>query len=138
MPILMKYFFVKDISLASILTGFGIPPRLSDPVTSEKEVRNGAEVLTRKFWLDISAPEHEELCKKLVSAYGAARNWETYEMDAEHPLYWMKGALENRCTWLEWVHNGVTTMTKIEEGDRTVFIGPRLSQANRNILKKAL
>ena len=134
----MKHFFVKDISLASILLTNGVPPRYFDPVTEEKSIRDGSEVFSRKFWLDISDPDHEAICKETVSAYSEARQWERYELDKNHPVYWMKAVLENRCTWLDWTHNGVTAMTVIEDGNRTIIVGPKLSDKKKQTLKKML
>ena len=50
----------------------------------------------------------------------------------------MKGVLENRTANLHLYHHGATEMKVVEEGDRTIYIGPRISDKNKNILKKAL
>ena len=134
----MRSIFVLDISLASILDAFGVPKRNPDPVTREIRTRDGQQVESGKWWFDVSEDENAEKAKWIMEAYGAARDWEDYQLDPEHPLYWMKGVLENRTANLHLFHHGATPMKVIENGDRTVFIGPRLSQKDRDTLKKML
>ena len=50
----------------------------------------------------------------------------------------MKGVLENRTANLHLFHHGATPMKVIEKGDRTVYIGPRISRKDRETLKKML
>jgi len=134
----MRSIFVLDISLASILDAFGIPKRNPDPVTREIRTRDGQQVESGKWWFDVSDDIHADRAKWIMDAYGAARDWEDYQLDIEHPLYWMKGVLENRTANLHLFHHGATPMKIIESGDRTVIIGPRLSQKDRDTLKKML
>ena len=134
----MRTIFVLDISLASILDAFGVPKRQPDPVTKEVRMRDGIQVESGKWWFDISDDENAEKARWIMEAYSAARNWDDYKLDQEHPLYWMKGALENRTANLHLFHHGATPMRIIESGDRTVIIGPRLSQKDRETLKKML
>lgn len=134
----MRHIFVLDIALASILDAFGIPKRQPDPVTKEIRLRDGKETTSGKWWYDISEQEHADKTKDLMDAYFAARDWERYTMDVEHPIYWMKGVLENRNANLHLYHHGATPMKVIEDGNRTVYIGPRISEANKQILKKQL
>lgn len=134
----MRSIFVTDISLASILDAFGVPKRQPDPVTREIRERDGKTVESGKWWFDVSTDEDSDKAKWITDAYSKARNWEEYTLDAEHPLYWMKGVLENRIANLHLFHNGATPMKVIEKGDRTVYIGPRLSQADRDLLKSKL
>lgn len=134
----MRHVYTTDISLASILDAYGIPKRQPDPVTREIRERNGRSFESGKWWYDVSDQIHADKCKELMDAYHAAREWKDYTLDQEHPLYWMKGALENRVANLHLFHNGATPMKVIENGDRTIYIGPRLSEKNKQILKSQL
>jgi len=134
----MRELYITDIALASILDAYGIPKRQPDPVTREIRRRGGKDVETALWWFNVGKDEHAEKAKELTDAYHAAKDWETYSLDIEHPLYWMKGVLENRNANLHLYHNGASAMRVIEEGDRTIYIGARLSEENKNILKKAL
>jgi len=134
----MIAIFVLDISLASILDAFGVPKRQPDPVTRELRMRDGVRVESGKWWFDVTDEENAAKAQWIIDAYGKARDWETMTLDTEHPLYWMKGALENRIANLHLFHHGATPMKVIEKGDRTVYIGPRLSQQHRDTLKKML
>jgi|Laugrespbdmm15sd_2_1035082.scaffolds.fasta_scaffold106294_1 hypothetical protein len=134
----MRSIFVTDIALASILDSFGVPKRQTDPITREIRERDGRTVESGKWWFDVSTDDANEKAKWIIEAYSKARNWEEYTLDLEHPLFWMKGVLENRVANLHLYHHGATPMKVIEKGDRTVYIGPRLSQADRDLLKAKL
>ena len=134
----MRTIYITDIALASILDAYGIPKRQPDPVTREIRWRGGRNVETGRWWYDVSDDVQADKAKELTDAYYAAKDWESYTLDKEHPLYWMKGVLENRTANLHLYNHGATPMKVIEEGDRTIYIGPRLSEENKNILKKAL
>lgn len=131
----MRHIYVTDISLASILNAFGIPRRMPDPITREIRTRGGKDVECGKWWFDVSNEEHAEKAKETMDAYYAARDWESYLLDKEHPLYWMKGVLENRTANLHLYHHGATPMKIIQDGDRTVIVGPRISERTKEILK---
>ena len=133
-----KEIFVCDIALASILDAYGIPKRQYDPVTREIRVRDGREVETGKWWYDIADPDIEAKCRDLMDAYNKARNWEQFTLDAEHPLYWMKGVLENRNANLHLLKNGAVPMRVIEHGEKTIIFGPRVSHENKEKLKSLL
>ena len=134
----MRSIFVCDISLASILDAFGVPKRQPDPITREVRLRDGRETESAKYWYDTTNDAANEKAQWVIDAYHKARNWEEYSLDIEHPLYWMKGVLENRTANLHLFHHGATPMRVIEEGDRTVYIGPRLHQSHKDTLKKML
>lgn len=134
----MRQIYVVDISLAAILASIGIPIRQSDPVTRELRMRDGKEVESAKFWFDVSDDDINDKAHEAMGAYSKARDWQEFSKDKEDPIYWMKGVLENRTALLHMFHHGATPMKVIEDGDRTIYIGPRLSQKNREILKKAL
>ena len=134
----MKHIYVNDISLASILDALGVPKRQPDPVTREIRLRDGRETETGLWWDDVTKPEHASKAQEIMAAYYAARNWENYTLDKEHPLYWMKGVLENRTANLHLYNHGATPMRVIEDGDRTVYIGPRISEKTKQILKQSL
>ena len=134
----MRSIFVLDIALASILDAFGVPKRMPDPITRELRERDGVKVESGKWWFDITDDSDAEKCQWIMDAYSQARDWETMTLDPEHPLYWMKGVLENRTANLHLYHHGATPMKVIEQGDRTVYIGPRLSQKDRETLKAML
>lgn len=133
-----KEIYVTDIGLASILDALDVPKRQPDPITRELRTRNGVETETGKWWYDVSDEKHEAIAKETIHAYSRARNWEEFTLDKEHPIYWMKGVLENRTANLHLYHHGATPMKVIEVGNKTVYMGPRLSQEHRDILKKAL
>ncbi len=134
----MRTIFVTDISLASILDAYGIPKREFDPVTHEIHTVNGKDIPSGKWWFDVTNDDINNKAHELMGAYSKARNWEEYTLDTEHPLYWMKGVLENRTANLHLFHHGATPMRVIEKGDRTVYIGPRISRKDRETLKKQL
>jgi len=131
----MRQIFVCDISLASILDAFGVPKRQPDSVTIEDREYQGKISRSGKWWFDITNDDDRDKAKWIMEAYDAAREWKEYTLDQSHPLYWMKGVLENRTANLHLYHHGATPMRVIESGDRTVFMGPRLSQKNKDILK---
>jgi hypothetical protein len=133
-----KEIFVCDIGLASILDAYGIPKRNPDPVTKEIRTRNGVDSEMGKWWYDIADPNHEEKAKELMHAYSKAKDWEEFTLDKEHPLYWMKGVLENRIANLHLFHHGATPMRVIESGDKTIIIGPRISKEHKEKLKSLL
>jgi len=134
----MKTIFVRDITLASILDSYGIPKRMPDPVTREIRERDGKDVESCAWWFDLAIPEHADKCKELMDAYHKARDWREYALDREHPLYWMKGFAENRAANLHLFHHGATVMRVIEDGGRTIYVGPRISEKNKQILKSQL
>tara|TARA_R110000744_G_scaffold60999_2_gene126255 strand:+ start:1040 stop:1447 length:408 start_codon:yes stop_codon:yes gene_type:complete len=135
----MREIYVTDIKLASILDAYGVPKRQPDPVTREIRRRGGKDVETGMWWYDVADSEHADKAKELTDAYYASgKDWAEYTLDKEHPLYWIKGAFENREANLNLYHHGASPMRVIEEGDRTIYIGARLSDKNKNILKKAL
>ena len=134
----MRQIYVTDISLASILDAFGIPKRANDPVTHEIVQKDGKDHPLGKWWYDTSDDDHDAKSRELIDAYSKARDWKEYTLDLEHPLYWMKGVMENRSANLHLFHHGATPMRVIESGDRTVYIGPRVSRKDRETLKKLL
>jgi hypothetical protein len=134
----MRTIYVVDITLASILDAYGIPKRQFDPVTREVREYNGKDVSSGKWWYDVTDDEINNKAHILMGAYSKARDWDDYQLDIEHPLYWMKGFAENRAANLHLFHHGATEMRVIEKGDRTVYIGPRISKKDKETLKKML
>jgi hypothetical protein len=134
----MRTIYVTDISLASILDAYGVPKRQSDPVTREIHHRDGKDIESGKWWFDVTTDADNNKAHELMGAYAKAKNWEEYTLDPEHPLYWMKGVLENRTANLHLFHHGATPMRVIENGDRTIYIGPRISGKDRETLKKMI
>lgn len=126
--------YVTDIKLASILSALGIPKRQSDPVTCI--VREGKEQFT--FWFDTSDPTKRAEADRYFKAYVAARNWDDSVLGAEHPLYWMKAALENREVYLHWMRSKVAPLTEIQHGSKTVLIGARASKRAQEIIRSHL
>jgi len=88
------------------------------------------------FWFDTSNPVLQEAAKSYVQAYHAAEKWEKLTLDAEHPLYWMKGALENREVYLHWMRNNVAPMKQIQSGKTTVLMGARASKRTQETIRK--
>lgn len=134
----MRQIYVVDMSLAAILSSLGIPRREFDPITREVREHNGRNVESAKFWFDVTDDALNDKAHEAMGAYSKAKDWEEYTLDREHPLYWMKGVLENRTAWLHLYHHGATPMKVIENGDQTIYIGPRISQQNRETLKQQL
>lgn len=134
----MRSIYVVDITLASILDAFGIPKRDPDPVTREIRSYNGKDVTSGKWWFDVTDDDVNDKAHQLMGAYSKSKDWEEYTLDHEHPLYWMKGFAENRAANLHLFHHGATEMRVIEKGDRTVYVGPRISKKDKETLKKML
>lgn len=134
----MTDIFVTDIKLASILAALGVPTRPSDPVTCEIEERHGARQEQYKFWFNVDDPETRDTAKEAIDAYSKARDWEEFTLDKEHPIYWMKGVLENRETFLGWMRKNVAPLKVIQVGEKTVLIGERASRQLRDKIKKLL
>lgn len=130
----MNHLFVTDIKLASILSALGIPRRESDPITCM--VRDGREQYS--FWFDVSDPTKRAEAERYFKAYAAARNWDSSVLGEEHPLYWMKAALENREVYLHWMRSKVAPLTEIQHGSKTVLIGAKCSKRSRDIIRENL
>jgi len=134
----MRNIFVCDLSLAAILAAKGVPIRKTDPVTRESRLRDGKWIEQARWWFDVEEGEMLEMAETTMTAYHKAKDWAEYTLDKEDPVYWMKGALENRVALLHLFHHGATPMKIIEDGGRTIIIGPRLSEANKKTLKALL
>ena len=129
----------NDIKLASILISLGVPLRGIDPITCVVSNDAGAgrkEVYT--FWFDVSAAGTKALAQEMMSAYAAARDWKEIRLDMEHPLYWMKGVLENRENLLHWIRKKVQPMKIITCGSKTVLIGENASKSLRDKMRKMI
>lgn len=129
----------NDIKLASILISLGVPLRETDPITCVVSNEAGAgrkEVYT--FWFDVSAGGTKALAQEMMSAYAAARDWKEIRLDMEHPLYWMKGVLENRENLLHWIRKKVQPMKIITCGSKTVLIGEHASKSLRDKFRKMI
>ena len=135
----MRAIFVLDIALASILDAFGVPKRQPDPITRElRTAPDGTTKESGKWWFDVSLDEDAEKAKWIMEAYGAARDWQHYQLDPEHPLYWMKGALENRETFLHWIRTKAVPMRIIQHGEKTVLLSDRASAATKQKMRNLI
>jgi len=132
----MDNIYFSDIKLAAILIALGIPIRKEDPITCLVTDVNGIRKETYTFWFDVTGVRDKAL--EIVSAYEKARNWSTFTLPAEHPLYYMKGVLENREVLLNWIRKKVPPMRVIRHGDKTVLIGDRASATMRSKVKSLL
>ncbi len=83
-------------------------------------------------------PDHNATAKETIDAYSKAKNWEEFTLDEDHPLYWMKGVLENREVLLGWMRKDVAPIKVIQHGEKTVLIGERASRELRDKMKKLL
>lgn len=128
----------NDIKLAAILVGLGVPMRESDPITCVIDTEGGIRRETFTFWFDVSAQGKRDEAKKLIDAYQKARGWENMVLDTEHPLYYMKGALENREVLLHWIRKNVKPMKIIQHGNKTVLIGEGASKSLKDKMRKLL
>lgn len=126
-----------DIKLAAILVALGIPIRQSDPVTCKVDTERGRRSEVFTFWFDVSGGLRKK-AMDLIAAYQAARDWASYTLDTEHPLYWMKGVLENRECLLHWIRKDVKPMQILTAGDKTVLIGENASPSLRAKMKALL
>ena len=124
----MKTFDTPDIKLASILVALGIPPRNSDPITC---IERSGGVRQYSFWFDITDCVKARACQNYVDAWNAMRHEGriTLEAGVEHPLYWMKGALENREVLLNWLRNDVEPMKLAKVGDWHVLLSSKAPDA---------
>ena len=127
-----------DIKLASILVALGAPMRSEDPVTCVVENRNGKDFKQFTFWFDTSLPEHQRLIRDTIKAYDAARDWKNLILDKDHPLYWMKGVLENRERLLGWIRDEVQPMKILNVGTKTVLIGANAPKQFKEQIKRRL
>ena len=121
----MKTYDTPDIKLASILVAFGIPLRKSDPVTC---------VMTNdrpqySIWFDITDHNDATTCQKYVDAWYSMRRDGKMTLDPENPLYWMKGALENREVLLNWMRNDVEPMRLAKVGKWHVLMSDKQPEA---------
>jgi hypothetical protein len=127
-----------DIKLAAILVALGIPIREVDPVTCVVDQERGRRNEVYTFWFDVSGFGLRDKAKQLIEAYKAAREWADFKLDKEHPLYWMKGALENREVLLNWIRKDVKPMQILTAGNKTVLIGEHASAGLRAKMKAML
>ena len=134
----MNHIYTPDIKLASILSALGIPPRGTDPITCIIEEVNGQRNEKYTFWFEGDG-EHGAKAKELVKAYYAlGKNWDETILDKEHPLYWMKGALDNRETYLHWIRSKVVPMRIIQHGEKTVLLSDRASSSTQAKIRKLI
>ena len=131
----MKYIPTHDIKLASILVAMGIPIRKQDPITCQVVKISGVRKEEFTFWFDVTDPEKEAEVLIVLGAYAKARDWGELVLEKEHPIYWMKGALENREVLLHWIRKNVQPMRVIKIGDKTVLIGERASPILRDKMR---
>jgi hypothetical protein len=135
----MNQIHTADIKLASILSALGIPLRDNDPVTCVTEERDGKKFEQYTFWFDTSDGDISAKAKELVTAYyECGKEWKDSSLDKEHPLFWMKGALENREVFLHWIRNKVVPMRFIKHGEKTVLISARASERTKDRVRKIL
>ena len=134
----MTEIYVVDIKLASILASFGIPRRQSDPVTCEVKIEDGIRKEQFKFWFSLGTDDHQSDAKKYIDAYTKARNWEELTLDEDHIIYWMKGVLENRESYLTEIKKNVAPIKIIQIGNKTILIGERASKELKDKIKKLL
>jgi hypothetical protein len=134
----MNHIYTPDIKLASILAALGIPTRSIDPITCIIEEVNGQRNEKYTFWFDGDG-ESGAKAKELIKAYYAlGKNWDETILDKEHPLYWMKGALDNRETYLHWIRSKVVPMRIIQHGEKTVLLSDRASTATQAKIRKLI
>jgi hypothetical protein len=134
----MTDIFVTDIKLASILISLGVPLRNADPITCEIYTKENQRTEQYKFWFGVDDLDHREKAKETIDAYSKAKNWEKFTLDEDHPLYWMKGALETREVLLGWMRKNVEPIKVIQHGEKTILIGERASHKLREKMKRLL
>jgi len=133
----MDSIYICDIKLAAILIALGIEIRKEDPITCLITDSNGIRKETYTFWFDVSNGTRDK-AKEIISAYENARNWSSFTLPTEHPLYYMKGVLENREVLLNWIRKKVAPMRIIKHGEKTVLIGDRANPTLKSRMKSLL
>jgi len=131
----MRHIPIRDIKLASILSGLGIPYRKSDPVTCVVSTENGVRKEQYSFWFELDASSQHGSTETLIRAYQAAYQWAEYLLPQEHPLYYIKAGLENREIFLHWIRQKVEPMKIYQNGNQTILIGEKASQALKDKVK---
>ena len=134
----MTDIYVTDMKLAAILVSLGVKRRASDPVTCDITYPNNVKTSQFKFWFECNEPSKEEEAIGFIKAYNKARNWEEFALDKEHPLYWMKGVLENRESYLSEIKHNVQPVKIINVGNKTLLISERASEELKNKFKKLI
>ena len=132
----MDTIYICDIKLAAILIALGIRIRNEDPITCLATDVNGIRKETYTFWFDVTGVRDKAL--EIVNAYEKSRNWSTFTLPTEHPLYYMKGVLENREVLLNWIRKKVAPMRIIKHGEKTVLIGDRANPTLKSRMKSLL
>jgi hypothetical protein len=132
----MNCIHTGDIKMAAILCALGIPRRTQDPVSCIVIGEGAGRREQWTFHFDVSDPVHQENAKSYVQAYHAAENWAKFTLDVEHPIYWMKGVLENREVYLHWMRTKVAPMKQIQSGKTTVLMGARASKRTQEIIRQ--
>lgn len=134
----MNHIYTSDLKLASILSALGIPLRDVDPVTCVIEEKDGRRDEKYTFWFNGDGEKGAEAKQFVKAYYACGKDWEETILDAEHPLYWMKGALENRETFLHWIRNKAVPMRIVQHGDKTVMLSDRASSAMRQKVRNLI
>ena len=134
-----KHIFVTDIKLAAILLALGIPIRKAEPITCIVSTdNNGNRREAFSFWFDVTDDGLQEKAQEAVTAYAKARDWESFSLPTDHPLYWMKGVLENREVLLGWIRKNVKPLRVIQHGEKTILIGEKASNRLKSRMKTML
>lgn len=153
-----KTYHTIDIKLASCLDSLGIPYRESDPVTKVIQERDGKKFEQCTFWFDIIDDDIRQRCKIFIDAYEAAKPmfiWKLsmrkkplhtadlpagdyYQLEEEHPLYYIMDGLFLREAWLSWMRENAEPMRVFRDGNKTVTLSTRATQETRDKMKKAL
>jgi hypothetical protein len=130
--------FVTDLKLAAILCALGVRRRKSDPITCIIRTLDGRDDPQYSFWFDVSGVNEADKAREYIRAYAAARNWDNSVLGEEHPLYWMKAALENREALMHQMRSNVAPLREFVHGSKTVLIGERASARTREIIRQHL
>lgn len=122
-----SFWGTTNLKVAAAVAAFGAKLRRVDPVT--RMVReDGSQQVT--FWFDadgVAANERKEM----------ERNWSEMESDPEHPIRYIRAALENRETLLGLVKRAEPIQI-IQRGEQTLIVPLNAPTERKKAILKAI
>ena len=122
-----SFWGTTNLKVAAAVAAFGAKLRKVDPVT--RMVReDGSQQVT--FWFDadgVAANERKEM----------ERNWAEMESDPEHPIRYIRAALENRETLLGLVKRAEPIQI-IQRGEQTLIVPLNAPTERKKAILKAI
>jgi hypothetical protein len=118
-------YSTTDLKLAATLCALGVPLRSPDPVTNVIHADTGDRQFI--FWF-----ETDEAQRKLAAQWA-----EWFAAGAEHPMYYIKAAMENRDRLMGLMHKA-TPMRLIRKNGISVIYADSAPQHIKDKLKSLL